>query len=214
MSPRPYNLGKRAASVEQTKQRIREAALAEYAETGIDDASMQSIARRADVAPGTVAYHYPDPDALAAEVIDASVASMAVPTVETLDGEAALGERIDWLTRELFRVYEGTDREYRAWMRSRTHPVMRRYEEWYYQAYADVLGAALGPDHAEPRTFQVVSALVDPGFRGSLIDRGLSQEDAVEETVRLVLAWLGVQARSSAQQWGSGTKEDRHDSDR
>jgi hypothetical protein len=46
------------------------------------------------------------------------------------------------------------------------------------------------PGHAEPRAFQVVSALVDPGFRASLIDRGLSQQDAVRETVLLVLAWL------------------------
>lgn len=195
MAPRPYNLGKRAASVEQTKQRIRAAALAEYAETGIDGASMQSVARRADVAPGTVIYHYPEPDVLAEEVIAASRDAMSVPTAEAMDTSAPLAERIAWLTRELFRVYEGTDVEYHAWSRSRGHPVMRRYEEWYYQVYASALAAALGPEHADPRALQVVSALIDPGFRGSLIDRGLAQADAVDETVRLVLAWLTASKR-------------------
>jgi hypothetical protein len=94
------------------------------------------------------------------------------------------------VTRELFRVYEGTELEYHAWMRSREHPVMLSYEQWYYEAYGAALAAALGPEHEDPRAFQVVSALVDPGFRGSLITRGLSDDEAVAETVRLVLAWL------------------------
>ena len=194
MSPRPYNMGKRAASVELTRRRIREAALLEYAENGIAQARMQSIARRADVAPGTVIYHYPDADELAEEVIAERREAMAFPTMEGLDGQAPLGQRIEWLTRELFRVYGGTELEYHAWMLSRDHPVMRHYEQWYDEAYTAALTAALGPDHGDLRAFQVVSALVDPGFRGSLITRGLSHEDAVTETVRLVLAWLGARS--------------------
>lgn len=194
MSPRHYNLGKRLASVEQTKQRIRAAALHEYAEAGVSEASMQAIARRADVAPGTVLYHYPDPDDLAEEVIASSREAMSLPTVETMDVGAPLEVRIAWLTRELFRVYEGTDLEYRAWSRSRGHPVMQRYEQWYYQAYAAALAAALGPEHAQPRALQVVSALIDPGFRAGLVDRGLSEDEAVAETVRLVLGWLSAGA--------------------
>ena len=191
-TPRPYNLGKRAASVGQTRSRIRAAALAEYAEVGIEEASMQSIARRADVAPGTVVYHYPDPDALAEEVVAASRDAMSVPTADAIDAGAPLAERIAWLTRELFRVYEGTDLEYHAWTRSQGHPVMHRYEQWYSEVYGQVLAAALGPAAVQPRALQVVSALIDPGFRGSLLQRGLSQEEAVDETVRLVLGWLAA----------------------
>lgn len=194
MSPRAYTMGRRAASVEATRRRIREAALAEYAETGIADASMQSIARRADVAAGTVLYHYPDPDALADEVIAERREAMALPTVDALAPDATLPERIGRLTAELFRVYEGTDLEYQAYSRSREHPVMRRYEQWYQQTYGAALAAALGPEHADPRAFQVVSALIDPGFRAGLLERGLSQQDAVRETVVLVLAWLDQRA--------------------
>lgn len=135
-------------------------------------------------------YHYPDPDALAEEVIAERREAMAFPTVEAQDLQAPLDQRIDWLTRELFRVYEGTELEYHAWMRSREHPVMRTCEQWCYEAYGAALVAALGPDYGDLRAFQVVSALVDPGFRSSLITRGLSHDEAVAETVRLVLAWL------------------------
>lgn len=198
MSPRPYNLGKRAASVEQTRQRIRHAALCEYAETGVAAASMQSIARRADVAPGTVLYHYPDPDDLVQDVMAERVQVMDVPTVDSLDTDAPLPERITWLTRELFRVYEGTELDYHAWMRSREHPAFRQYEQWYYQVYGAVVAAALGPDHTDARAFQIVSALIDPGFRASLTERGLTHDEAVEETVRLVLGWLAQRPPTAA----------------
>ena len=65
-----------------------------------------------------------------------------------------------------------------------------QYEQWYQQTYGAALAAALGPEHTDPRAFQVVSALIDPGFRAGLLERGLSQQDAVRETVVLVLAWL------------------------
>ena len=40
-------MGKRQASVDGTKRRIIEAAVAEYSEKGIEDTSMQAVARRA-----------------------------------------------------------------------------------------------------------------------------------------------------------------------
>lgn len=183
-------MGKRAAAVEETKGRILDAALAEYADTGISDASMQSIARRADVAPGTVLYHYPDPGDLADKVLDVAAARMRVPDAETITEAGDLSARVRLLTSELFRVYSGTDLEYHAWMRSRDHPAMARVEAWYYDRYATVLAAALGEAAADPRTFAVVSALVDPGFRAGLLERGLSNDEAVDETVALVLGWL------------------------
>lgn len=190
MSPRPYRLGKRAAAVHDTQQRILDAALQEYAETGIADASMQSIARRADVAAGTVLYHYPDPDRLAETVVARRAERMAVPGPDAIDGDAPVDDRIAALTAELFRVYAGTDLDYQAWLRSREHPVMRSYEGWYDELYSAALAAALGDLAADPRVVQVVSALIDPGFRASLVMRGLSDQEAVTETSALVMAWL------------------------
>lgn len=191
MSPRSYRMGKRAASVQETQGRIRAAALAEYADTGIEAASMQAIARRADVAAGTVLYNYPDPAELAADVIARRIEEVKVPTVQDMDMDTPVRQRIAWLTREMFRVYAATDLEYQTWMRSRDHPVMRRYERWYNDAYAAVLAAALGPSHSLPRAFQVISALIDPGFRASLLARGMSEEQSAATAAQLAVAWLG-----------------------
>lgn len=190
MSPRPYAMGKRAAAVEATRQRILAAALDEYAQTGIEDASMQSIARRADVAPGTVLYHFPDPDLLADAVMARSVERMAVPLPEVITAAGDRSARVLLLTRELFRIYAATDTEYHAWTRSRGHRAMSAVEEWYNDRYAALLQAALGDDVPDPMSFAVVSALVEPGFRANLVQRGLTEQQAVDETVRLVLAWL------------------------
>jgi AcrR family transcriptional regulator len=190
VSPRTYRMGKRAAAVEETKSRIHSAALAEYAETGIAAASMQAIARRADVAAGTVLYHYPDPAELAADVIARRIEEVEVPMVEDVGVDTPVRQRIEWLTREMFRVYAATDLEYQTWTRSRDHPVMRRYERWYNDTYAELLAAALGPDHSRPRDFQVVSALIDPGFRASLLTRGIPEEEAAATAAQLAATWL------------------------
>lgn len=183
-------MSKRAEAVEQTRRRILDAALAEYAERGIDGTSMQGVARRADVATGTVLNHFATPEVLAEAVIEDRVATLAMPTAASIDASSPVAERIRTLTEELFRVFRDTDLEYRTYVRSRRNPVMTRYERWYAGVYADALAAALGPLAGDPRVGQVVSAVIDPGFRGSLLARGLTHEQAVDEAVRLALGWL------------------------
>lgn len=198
MSPRAYRMTRRADAVDRTRQRILEAALAEYAESGIAGTSMQAVARRADVASGTVLYHYPTPDDLADAVLQNSVKKMAPPTADDIDPVAPLAERILTLTSELFRVYRSTDLEYHAWLKSRDHPAMKHWEQWYYQIYEEALMQALGDRAADPGALQIASALVDPGFRASLLMRGFTEEQAVQQTVRLVMAWLTTEDPTSA----------------
>jgi len=59
MTPRKYSLGKRAKSVEHTRQRIVDAVVALHREKGIAATSHDDIARRADVAVATVYRHFP-----------------------------------------------------------------------------------------------------------------------------------------------------------
>ena len=56
MSPRPYRLGARTAAVAETRARVIAAARDMFAEDGYHRASLDAVARRADVARGTV-YH-------------------------------------------------------------------------------------------------------------------------------------------------------------
>jgi AcrR family transcriptional regulator len=58
MSPRPYRLGRREASVVQTRSRILAAAQALLAAAGLHEVSVEAVARQADVSRKTVYYHF------------------------------------------------------------------------------------------------------------------------------------------------------------
>ena len=56
MSPRPYRLGARSAAIAETRARVIAAARDMFTEDGFHKVSLDAVARRADVARGTV-YH-------------------------------------------------------------------------------------------------------------------------------------------------------------
>lgn len=187
---RPYRLGKRQASVDETKRRIIEAATQEYAEKGIPDTSMQAVARRAEVAPGTVLYHYPTPDDLVEATVERWIDEMKAPSPNAIDANAPLEDRIRSLVIELYGLYERSDYAYRIYSKSPNHPVLKRYETWWYDNVNQMMGLALGERAGEPETMQVVSVLVNPGFRGTLVMTGITPERSVEIATALVLSWL------------------------
>jgi len=187
---RPYRLGKRQASVDDTKRRITEAATQEYAEKGIPETSMQAVARRADVAPGTVLYHYPDPEGLASAVVESWIVEMKAPSPEVIDPTAPLDERIAALVTELYGLYERSGKAYQIYAKSPNYPVLKRYEKWWYDNANQMMLRALGDGAAEPESMQVVSVLVNPGFRGTLLMSGISPHRAAEITTRMALDWL------------------------
>jgi AcrR family transcriptional regulator len=187
---RPYRLGKRQAAVDATKRRIIEAAMLEYAEKGIEDTSMQAVARTADVAPGTVLYHYPTPDDLTEAVVETWIHDLEAPAPDAIDAAAPLEDRIAALVRELYGLYERSEQAYQIYRKSPRHPVLRRYEEWWYENANQMMAKAMGERASDPEAMQVVSVLVDPGFRGNLIMTGMTLERAEEIATRLILNWL------------------------
>lgn len=58
MSPRPYRLGRREASVEETRERVITAARETFSEEGFFQASLDDVATRAGVARATVYYQF------------------------------------------------------------------------------------------------------------------------------------------------------------
>lgn len=106
MAPRKYSLGKRAQSIDETRQRIIDATFALHTEKGVVGTSMQDVAERADVALRTVYNHYPTVDDLVAGCTVKVVALLAPPTPAIFDGLVTLEERVLRLVRELFAMYE------------------------------------------------------------------------------------------------------------
>lgn len=192
MGKRPYRLGKRQAAVDATKRRIIEAATLEYAANGIEDTSMQAVARRADVAPGTVLYHYPTPDDLTEAVVETWIRDMEAPNPDAIDAAAPPEDRVADLVRELYGLYERSEQAYQIYRKSPRHTVLRRYEEWWYENANQMMAKAIGEKASDTESVQVVSVLVDPGFRGNLIMTGITPERAEEIATRLILSWLRV----------------------
>lgn len=187
---RPYRLGKRKAAVDETKRRIIEAATLEYQENGVEETSMQAVARRAEVAPGTVLYHYPTPEKLADAVVESWLETMEPPTPAAIDEEAPLPERVTALTRELFRLYERTGHLYRVYQQSPDHPSIRQASQWWFQNVQAMLLRALGDRAEDPEAVQVVSVLVNPGFRGTLMSTGIAADRTTEIATQLAIDWL------------------------
>lgn len=187
---RPYRLGKRKASVDETKRRIIDAATLEYQENGIEDTSMNAVARRADVAPGTVLYHYETPDDLAEAVVDSWIESFVPPSVDSIDADDPLELRIATLVRELFDFYERTGWAYRVYQKSPNHPVLKKANRWWEENVGAMMAKALGERASEEETMKVISVLVNPGFRGTLVMTGLDPDRVVEIATELAIGWL------------------------
>lgn len=190
MAPRSYNLGARAASVEETKRRIVGAATEELAEKGIDGASMASIARRADVAPGTVHYHFDSMDDLVEAVVGSWIAEIGMPDPEVIDPAAPLEVRIRALVETLFDLYTRSEWAYEIWRQNPDHPAYMAAGEAFYGVVGRMLARTAGEAAADPVVMQVLSVLSDPGFQGTLVGRGMTPEQAVDVATEMGVAWM------------------------
>ena len=96
--------------------------MALYQEQGVSATTMLDVARRADVAPGTVANHFGSASALAAEVSGTILGDLHMPTPDLFDGVDGLPDRIGLLVRELSAFFERSEPWWRA---SQRDPVDR-----------------------------------------------------------------------------------------
>ena len=119
MAPRTYTLGKRAAQVAQTRDRILDPAAALFREQGIRATSMQEVARRADVAPATVLNHFPTPDLLTEAVLAHIAETLHVPSSRIFQGAFTVEERLGRLVPETFKFYDRSNQWFAMYQRER-----------------------------------------------------------------------------------------------
>ena len=180
MSPRRYSMSVRAEQAAQTRERILDAALACYRETGIAATSLQAVARRAEVSAATVLNHFGSADGLARVVVDRLTAALHIPDDRAWP-EKGRRARVQRLVREMFEFYERS----RPWFdvfraELDVDPALREGEAGYWQAigelYARVFAEALGDDRVRGAVF----GLTSPSTFVALRDAGMSVEDAAE----------------------------------
>src|SRR5207249_8896209 len=105
MAPRTYRMTRRAAANEETHKRIVDAAIALHAEKGALGTSWPDIAKRADVALGTVYRHFPGLDDLVPACTSEKALRTTPPGPNTLVGLTRPEARIGQFVQELLAVY-------------------------------------------------------------------------------------------------------------
>lgn len=190
MSPRrPYRLGKRQASVDATKRRILDAAVAEYNRNGIEETTMVAVARGADVASGTVLYHYPEPDALADAVADRWIEETDWPQVPRIPADTSLEERVDLLLDTVYAMYETARPAAAVYRKSPQHPAVRKLQAAWDDQLSVTIGNALG-SHVNDEDKPMVSAILEGPFLSTLVRYGISEDHLQDAASRLIVAWL------------------------
>ena len=192
--PRRYDLGKRAALQAETRRRIVEAATELYREGG-RPASTAAIAKRADVAVGTVRNHFPTPDALPRAIADRVLAELRMPGIEQIDASAPLRTRIGTLVHEMAAFYVRSETWYRlAQAEQGTAGPWAKAEADYYAAFDALVRAALGRSAADPDAVAIVSAMLEPVVFSDLRARGASTA-AADLITDVLCAWLEPRER-------------------
>jgi AcrR family transcriptional regulator len=195
MSPRSYDMSKRAAAVEQTRRRIVDATIELHTSKGILATSWEDIAQRADVAPATVYRHFPTLDELLPACGELGMRKLALPSDEEIaqrfKGSRSRRERLRRLVDELFGLYDRAGDVLRAVRRERAllAPLQADHEK-IEQRLDRLAAAALEPLEIGERDLAVVRALTDFDAWNALRERGISGPDAVEVVAALLDGWL------------------------
>jgi AcrR family transcriptional regulator len=189
--PRKYELGKRAAQQAGTRRRIIAAALELYQEQGVSATTMLDIARRADVAPGTVANHFGSATALATEVTGEILGELRMPSPDLFEGVAGLRDRVELLVRELAAFSDRGEPWWRASQREGPGvSFWAEAEARYYRQLDALVRAALGPLSSDDDAVVVVMTVFGRWIIGALKEADRTSEEAVSLVSDLLVSWL------------------------
>jgi AcrR family transcriptional regulator len=193
MSPRKYDMTRRASAAAQTRRRIIDATRELHGEQGIAATSWDDIAARAGVGVGTVYRHFPSLDELIPACGEISMQAIALPDPQGVpslfDGVDAAADRIERLVREAFAIYERGAPQLRA-IRNEpdVHPSVAEAGEELEASLTALVDAAVEPSGITPADRAVVRAMVDLGTWQALRDQGLGPAEAVDAVSRMLAA--------------------------
>jgi AcrR family transcriptional regulator len=189
---RPYRLGRRAETSEETRQRLVEATFQLHAERGIAETSMKDIAERAGVSVGTVYHHFPSyGDAIVACGAYTSE-HVPAPGSAVFAGATTREERIARLARALFDYY-GRVPALESVRRDRElSPALDAFAREEARNRRKLVAEAVGPDGPAA----LAAALLDLDAYRALRREGFSAADAADRVATLLnLALAGTPAR-------------------
>jgi len=194
MTPRRYDMSRRAVAREETRRRIVEATAKLHGENGVFGTTWQAIAREADVSVATVYAHFPSLDELLPACGQLVMERIRPPTPESatmIVGDAqGLEQRLERVARELFDFYERGGPHIEVDVRERQLPGMREWEAYLLETVAALVREALAEERRDARTVRLVSAFFDlPTFK-ALRTRGVAPKTAAKAVAQIAACLL------------------------
>lgn len=184
---RHYNLGRRAETAAETRQRLVEATAALHAERGISATSLRDIAERAGVSVGTAYHHFPTYLDAVAACGRHTMAAAPLPAEAVFEGISAAGARVEVLVRELCSWYERHPWFEHIRAERSLYPPVDEHMKQFEQALEHLTRTAARCTPDEART---IAALSDAAVYRSLRRAGMTASRASGRIAEAVLAWL------------------------
>jgi AcrR family transcriptional regulator len=193
MSPRKYDMTRRASAAAQTRRRIVEATLELHGEQGIPATSWDDIAARAGVGVGTVYRHFRSLDELIPACGEITRQVIALPDPQAVaalfDGIDNVAHRFELLVGEVFAIYERAAPQLRAIRDDPdVHPNIAEAGEEVEATLAALIDAAVEPFAITPADRAVVRAMIDLNTWDALRDQELGQAEAVTAIAEMLIA--------------------------
>jgi len=206
MTPREYDMTRRRAARNQTRDRIVEATAKLHGERGVLGTSWQDIAQEADVSVSTVYAHFPSLDELLPACGQLVMSRVRPPTAssaaEIIGDAASTRQRLVRVAHELFDFYERGGPHIEVDIRERQLPGMREWEESQRATVTALVRAALVDERASAGSVQLISAFLDLTTYKALRTRGVSKNRAAETVAEVALGLL-TQPEASARTGGN-----------
>jgi len=180
--PRRYQMATRERAVQDTRQRIIDAAISLHAQRGVIATNWEEIAERAGVSTATVYRHFPSLGELVpACARTAFEAGARLPSpaqaAAAFAGLTRPAPRIERLIRESCRCYElGAGWLAAARRDAKSVPALDRAVRLQDRVLGVLIQAALGDAFVDAQTMSVIKALIDFPFWKALTDAGVAAE--------------------------------------
>lgn len=186
---RPYQLGRRAESAEETRRRIVQATFELHGEQGIAATTMKHIAERAGVSVGTVYHHFPTLDQTIMACGEFTLATFPMPTEAVFEGAATMRERCFRLARTLFEHRSQLDFDVVRADRNKV-ALVKEFVAQEEEHRIELTRAALAPFAVDRDLIRVIAVLLDIAVYRGLRAAGLSLEQAASTMVDVIQARL------------------------
>jgi AcrR family transcriptional regulator len=199
---RTYNLGRRAETAAETRQRLVEATAALHGERGISGTSLKDIAERAGVSVGTAYHHFPT-------YLDAiracgrhTMSSSPLPPATIFDGLESVDERLQLFVRELCAWYERNPWLERIRVERSVYPPVEEAMTAFERGIEQLAKTAARCTIGEAR---ILAALADAAVHSSLLRAGVPPARIPGPIAEIAIAWL--QSRSTRRAEGAARPE-------